>query len=120
MEPVSMKLPVLQTNAIKQEALNVGSEDREQWPYGLQISFEPEQIDLLPYLNEVQVGDKIVIKGIARITSISESECMNQKPGKCIRVQIESIKCEPEESKRPEEMSPREYRTHRTYKEDYY
>jgi hypothetical protein len=60
MELVDMKLP----KRNKEEVANIccdSSSNEEQWPYGLQLRFEKEQVDKLPGLLKFKVGDKILI-----------------------------------------------------------
>ena len=107
MNLIDMKLPKKTEKELKTDCIpSVGSQDR--WPYGLQLRFEPEQLDKMPILKEYKVGDKVIISAEASVTEVRMSEVQDKKARHTMELQIEKIACE---SKKPlSKMNPKEYR----------
>lgn len=97
-----MKLPKKKTEDIEKCC--------EPWPYGLQLRFEKEQVDVIPSLEDYEVGEKVMITAEATVTSVRISERQNQDIDHTIEMQIEKISCEPVVGKKPEDMTMREYK----------
>lgn len=112
MDLIDVKLPPPK----KEEEAKMACEpciSREQWPYGLQLRFENEQVKLIPSLTEYKLGDKVIVMAEARVTDIRSNE--RYRDGKAqtdqtVEMQIEKINCEPLVQKPLEKMSPKEYR----------
>ena len=113
MEMVEMKLPKKSKKELKGECCPVSPGEQDQWPYGLQIRFEKDQVDKLSSLTMYKVGDKVMIQAEACVTSIRMSEQQNKDISHSVEMQIEKISCSPKVMKKPEEMSPKEYRSMR-------
>ena len=91
-------------------------EDKEKYPWGLQLRFEKEQVEKLPSLKDYKVGEKVKITAEATITEISIRETIKDDENYRVELQIEKIACEPVFEKSPEEMSIKEYRKMREVK----
>lgn len=89
--------------------------DKNKWPWGLQLRFEQEQLEVLPYIKDYKVGDRIVVSAEAVITSVRISE-NKDSTSHSVEMQIEKIACEPFEKKPLDKMSPKEYRKAREEK----
>ena len=87
MNLVNMKLPKKSEKELKTscEPCGIGGQDR--WPYGLQISFDKEQVSKLKTLGTLKVGDKVNVEATGTVTSIRISE--RQDSGKDHRVEIQ-------------------------------
>ena len=116
-ELVDIKLPKKTKEELKKEGMLMPStENQEQWPYGLQIRFEKEEIDKIPSLINYKVGDMVIVQAEARVTSISMSERQSGKEDHSVGIQIEKVSVEPAVKKKLEELSPKEYRQERESK----
>lgn len=91
--------------------------DQEKWPYGLRMNFEKEQIDKIPSLANLQVGDKVTVQGEGSVIEVRVSERQGEKDRHNIEIQIEKVAVEPLIKKKPEEMSMKEFRAMREKKE---
>ena len=69
-------------------------EEHDQWPYGLQLRFESEQVNKLPYLKNMKIGEKVSVSGIGEVTSIRMNEKKGAKEDYTVEVQIQKIGCE--------------------------
>ena len=114
MDMIDMKLPKKSKAELKKDCGMVGpSTDQEQWPYGLQIRFEKEQIDKIPSLATHKVGDRIRVEAEAVVTAIRISERQSGKEDHSLELQIEKVACEPAMKKSLDKMSMKEYRAAR-------
>ena len=106
MEMIDISLP----KKSKEAAVKECEVDQPEFPYGLQLRFEREQVALLPALKTFKVGDKVSISAEATVSMIKLDTRQNAEPQHTIEMQIEKVFCEPLEIKAPEKMSPSEYR----------
>jgi ribosomal protein L21E len=117
MELVDMKLPKRTKEELKKEfgpcTIDGG---QEEYPWGLQLRFETEQIAKIPSLTDYKVGDKVSIQAEAVITSIQMSERQGGKESHTVEMQIHQISCSPVVKKPVEKMSAKEYRKARESK----
>lgn len=96
------------------ETLNIqenqdNEDNEEQYPYGLILNFEQEQIDKISILKDINVGDRIIINAEGCIVSKNLFEDQNNGENNNIKIQIEKIMIEPMEMmKKPEDMSIKE------------
>lgn len=109
MEMKDMKLPKKTEKEMKKDC-SPCIDSGEQYPYGLQLRFENEQIDKIPSLADYKVGDKVIVTAEAAVTSIRMSERKDKKDDYTVEMQIEKIGCEPKVKKPLNELSPKEYR----------
>lgn len=117
-ELIDMQLPKKTKEELKKEGMVMPSTgNQEQWPYGLQIRFEKEEINKMPSLINHKVGDRVIIQAEARVTSISMSERQSGKEDHSVGIQIEKVAIEPLIKKKPEEMTMKEFREMREKKE---
>ncbi len=84
--------------------------DQPEFPYGLQLRFEREQVKVLPALKTFQVGDRVLITGEATVSMVRQQELKDKEPDYVVEMQLEKVACEPIKKKPPEQMSPKEYR----------
>jgi len=103
-----MKLVSMQLPKNKKTSMPEVSEDK--WPYGLNVSFETEQVAKLPLLQEVNVGDKVMVYSIARVTRVEETSSEQRKPRHRVSMQLEKIDLEKITGKKLESMNNSEYR----------
>jgi hypothetical protein len=110
MELTSMELPEQSKEEVGVTALGI---EQDQWPYGLQLTFNKEQISALPSLADYKVGDRVLISAEACVTAVRMSERKKGEDDHSIEMQIEKVGCEPLSEKDVEEMNPREYESMR-------
>jgi hypothetical protein len=102
-----MKLPKATVKETKMTDAPIASLNQERWPYGLRINFEKEQIDKMPALAGLKVGDVVSIDAIGCVTSVRISERQEGKKDHSVEIQIEQVGIEPK--KKPEKMSMKEF-----------
>lgn len=106
MELTDLSLP----KKSKQAAVQEVECDVPEFPYGLQLRFEKEQVALMPSLKVFKVGDKVSIVAEATVSMIRQRDMQNEESEYCVEMQIEKCSASPKEVKPPEQMSPGEYR----------
>ncbi len=99
MKMADMKLPKKSKEQLKTEMSPVEAE-RDRWPYGLQLRFESEQVDKLPHLKSLKIGQKVVVQAVGEVTELRMSERKEGKEDWTIEVQLQDVGCE---SKKKEE-----------------
>ncbi len=114
MELVSMEMPEKEVMDKGEETMSYETSSNP-WPYGLQLRFEKEQIEVLPELEDYKVGDIIKISAEACVTSVRKVEGRKSSE-QTIEMQIEKIACEPFKKKPMEHMTPKEYKAARMEK----
>jgi len=110
---VDMKLPKKTKEELKKECLPCASNDQEQWPYGLKLSFEKEQVDKIPSLKSLNVGDKVLVQGEGSVVEVRMSERQGGEDRHSVEIQIEKVSVGLAVKKPMEKMSPKEYRMER-------
>ncbi len=65
--------------------------ESERWPYGLQLRFESDQVDKLPQLQTMEIGERVLISGVGEVTSISKSERKNGNNDWNVQIQLKKI-----------------------------
>ena len=91
MKMIGLKLPKKSNEIATAEAPKV---DRDQWPYGMQLRFESEQVDKMPHLEKMKVGQKVEVMGMGEVTSIHMREESGGKKKYTIEVQLHEVGCE--------------------------
>jgi len=109
---IDMKLPPKS----KKELKEFMEPPQEEWPYGLRLCLEKEQIDKIPIVADMKMGDRVSVQAEGSITSMSMSERKGKEDYHTVEIQIEKIAIEPTEKKKPEEMTSHEYREFRMKK----
>ena len=92
MKMADMKLPKKTGKEVEAELPTVAGGDR--WPYGLQLRFETEQIDKLPHLKDMKIGQKVMVQGVGDVTEIRMSEQKEGKENWTVEVQLHEVGCE--------------------------
>lgn len=109
MELTDISLPKKSKQA---EVMEVDASSPE-FPSGLELRFEKDQVKVLPSLKTFKVGDYVSISAEACVTMVRQSNRQNGDDEYTVELQIEKIKVDPMEVKPVSEMSPREYRSMR-------
>jgi hypothetical protein len=120
MEMVDLKLPMRSEKEMKEscEPCCIGS-SQPRYPYGLQLRFEKEQIDKIPSLMEYKIGDKVIITAEAEVTEVRKIERQTSGVKKnqddyTVEMQVKQVVCVPKIDKKPEKMTPQEYKKFRS------
>ncbi len=92
MKLVSTKLPKKTKDEMEKTAPMMPKGER--WPYGLRLTFESDQIDKLPQLERVKIGQKLLVEGIGEVTSIQMHEEKEGKKKYSVEVQLQEVGCE--------------------------
>jgi len=93
MKMINVKLPKKTKEELKGMATPVEAEC-DRWPYGLKLTFESEQVDKLPQLEKMKIGQKVNIEGIGELTSIRMNEEKEGKKRYSVEVQLHEVGCE--------------------------
>jgi hypothetical protein len=93
MKMVNIKLPKRTEEELKGMTVPVEVE-RDLWPYGLRLTFEPEQVDKLLNLEKITVGQKVSVEGIGEVTSIRINEEKEGKKKYSVEIQLHEVGCE--------------------------
>jgi glyceraldehyde-3-phosphate dehydrogenase/erythrose-4-phosphate dehydrogenase len=68
----------------------IGSEG-PKYPYGLQIRFEAEQIEKLPQLEKVKIGEDVTIEAKGEVTEIRMNEQKEGKKKYTVEIQLKKV-----------------------------
>lgn len=103
MNIVDMKLPKKSEKELKAACEPVcGNESR--WPYGLQLTFNKEQIAKLKALVVAKVGDQVSIEAIGTVTAVRSSERQKGSADHTVEVQLERVGVEYKKEKEQEKQ----------------
>lgn len=91
MNLTDVKLPKKTKAELKGDCCPSTAADQDRYPYGLQISFENEQVSKMSSLTGLQVGDKVNIEAVGTVTSIRVSERQSSGKDHRVEIQIEKI-----------------------------
>jgi hypothetical protein len=95
MKMVDIKLPKKTKKEMMDEMPAISTiEERDRWPYGLRLHFETEQIDKLPHLKDMKIGQKVTVQGVGEVTEISMREQKEGKESWVVEVQLHEVGCE--------------------------
>ena len=67
---------------------------QDEWPYGLQLCFEKEQIEKLSNLKKLKVGDSVKVSAEGNVMSVRISERQVGSDDHSIRIQLKDIDVE--------------------------
>lgn len=90
MKLVDMKLPK-KTKSELAGTVQPSKVEQDRWPYGLKLSFESEQMDKLPQLEKMKIGESVSVSGTGEVTSIRMNERTGGKKEYSVEVQIQKI-----------------------------
>ena len=90
MKMVDVKLPKKTKEELKKEMSPIQVE-RDRWPYGLQLRFESEQVEKLPQLEKMKIGQSDNVSGIGEVTFIRMNEEKEGKKRYSVEVQIQQV-----------------------------
>ena len=71
------------------EPMAYGGQD--EWPYGLQLCFEKEQIEKLSNLKKLKVGDSVKVSAEGNVMSIRISERQDGSDNHSIEIQLKEV-----------------------------
>ena len=103
MKMVDVKLPKKTKEEMKKEMSPVEIE-RDRWPYGLRLTFDSEQVDKLPHLKKLKVGQKVNVESIGEVVSIRINDRKDGKEEYSIEVQLQEVGCEAKGKMKQESM----------------
>jgi hypothetical protein len=64
---------------------------RDNYPYGLQLRFEQEQVDKIPKLKTFKVGDQVTLTGKGEVIELRMREEQGGKESWTVEVQIKKV-----------------------------
>ncbi len=75
---------------IKEQSKPVGVGVNE-YPYGLQLNLDDDEIDKLPGTETLQVDDYVVIKAIGKVTRVASNDISGGDKRRDLGIQIEKL-----------------------------
>lgn len=95
---VDMKLPKQpKEKPLTNQSVSLG---QDQYPYGLQLRFDREQISKLSALKDLDVGDEVFIEAKGTVTMVRMSERQDEKPDQSIEIQLKKVAVENQDSQK--------------------
>lgn len=94
---------------------------RDKYPNGLCLSLNKEEINKIPMLKDVKVGDRVSINASGCVTRCICDTVINdgkEELEHSVSLQIEKMGITPEKKKKPEDASLKEYRAIRGLKKE--
>jgi hypothetical protein len=85
------------TKAEKKENSLAKPYEAPNYPYGLRLRLESDQLEKLGLESLPKVGAKMVIEATGVVTSVSQNESKDYN-SRCVEIQIESLAVEDEET----------------------
>lgn len=101
MKMASMKLPKRPKE--KMGPVSVGMNEREEYPYGLRLSLNEDQIKKLDGLFDMDVEGDIILHARAKIVDKRSHEMKGGKTDRSMEIQITDLACRPTGGKGEEE-----------------
>jgi len=92
MKMIDLKLPKISKNELKTMAQPIEDEG-PRYPYGMKLTFEEDEIEKLPHLEKMKVGEKVTINGTGEVTSIRMNEDKDKKKRFSVEVQLHKVGC---------------------------
>lgn len=111
MELVDLKIP---KKKVENKRYCPAEDTSDKYPWGTRLNFNNEEVEKIPGLIDLKVGDKVNITGEGTITLVNTRE--TQDGGKRCEVEIQVEKFAYEAKKPLDKMSPKEYREARAKK----
>ena len=72
----------------------MGYEGQDEWPYGLQLCFEKEEIEKLPSLKKLKVGDSVKVSAEGNVMSVRISERQDGSDDHSVEIQLKEVDVE--------------------------
>ena len=72
----------------------MGYEGQEEWPYGLRLRFEKEEIEKLPSLKKLKVGDSVKVSAEGNVMSVRISERQDGSDDHSVEIQLKEVDVE--------------------------
>lgn len=89
MKLIDLKLPKRSIEELKTSApLN---EEGPRYPYGFRLTFEADEVEKLPGLEKMKIGEKVKVEGLGEVTSIRMNEVKDQKKRYSVEIQLQKI-----------------------------
>ncbi len=92
MKMIDLKLSKRNKNELKTMAQPMENEG-PRYPYGMRLTFEEDEVEKLPHLEKMKVGEKVSISGVGEVTSIRMNENKDKKKQYSVEVQLHKIGC---------------------------
>lgn len=90
MKMIDMKKPKVSKEEMKKmNSPSLPYENRDRWPWGLRLTFEEDEVEKMPGLEKLKVGEKVDIDALGEATSIRMNESKDNKKRYTIEIQIQ-------------------------------
>lgn len=91
MSLVSMKNKKKSKVELKKLMEGSSPEEQEEWPWGLRLRFEKEQIEKLPLLDKLEVGDSVKISAEGMVSTVSNFERQDGEDDHTVEIQLKKV-----------------------------
>lgn len=92
MKMIDLKLPKRNKDELIKMAEPMKDEG-PRYPYGLKLTFEEDEVEKLPRLGKMKVGEKISLSGTGEVTSIRMNEGKDKKKRFSVEIQLHKVGC---------------------------
>ena len=90
MDLIDLKLP--KRSKEEMAKLNEPMKDEgDRYPYGMKITFESEQVEKFPGMEDYRVGEKVMINGLGEVINVRMNEKKEGKKEYSVEMQIKKI-----------------------------
>ena len=96
MDLTSLLLPKKSKKEVNKEA----TIEQPKYPYGFQLRFDSEQIDKLPQLEKVKIGEKVNVQAIGEVMEVRKVDRQNDKKQFSVEIQLQQIGVESTSTKK--------------------
>lgn len=94
MKLIDIKLPKKTKKELKEEAV-VPSLDRDEYPWGMQLDFEKEQIKKLSSLQGIQIATTVNIQAVGKVTRVEVTDRERGRARHNVQIQVQKIAIAP-------------------------
>lgn len=92
MKMIDLKLPKRSKDELKTMVQPMENEG-PRYPYGMRLTFEEDEVEKLPHLEKMKVGEGVSISGVGEVTSIRMNEDKDKKKRFSVEVQLHKVGC---------------------------
>ena len=90
----SMKLKKKSKVELKKLMEPMAYGETDEWPYGLRLSFEKEEIEKLSGLKKLKVGDSVKVSAEGSVMSVRISERQERPDDHSVEIQLKEVDVE--------------------------
>ena len=90
MNLINLKLPERKKDEKLEEAVP-DTMEREEYPYGLKLRFEKEQVDKISSLQKIAAGAKVTISATGKVTEVRVTDSAKNSGRHSVEIQVQEV-----------------------------